>query len=222
MSYDEVAVLDYYLKILYNIDIKMLVQRNAFMEIIMIQCPKCKGKIHVDQNIEKCFCLYCKAEVVVRGARGQAVNSTSLLIRGFLLLEYSDWQKAEDAFEQAANIEPKNAMIYLGKLLAELKMNKEEELNENYRDLSDYVNYQNAVIFADAELKRRLERYNDRAVHDKNVEDMFDVVKANAARARDEEHWSANNKGRDARKRISIIDIAFVIIILLALIIFIL
>ena len=36
------------------------------MEIITIECPKCHGRLHVDEVTEKCFCMYCRTEVVVR------------------------------------------------------------------------------------------------------------------------------------------------------------
>ena len=36
------------------------------MEIITIECPKCKGKLHVEEKTEKLFCMYCRAEVVTK------------------------------------------------------------------------------------------------------------------------------------------------------------
>jgi len=131
------------------------------MEIITIECPKCKGELHVKAGTEKLFCMYCRSEVRVQQENIRVVNSASLLTRGFLLLEYSDWQKAEEVFEQVANIEPENGKVYLGKLLAELKLDKEENLSYHYSLLSEYINYQKALRFADTSLKKKLENHNE-------------------------------------------------------------
>ena len=45
------------------------------MEIMTIECPKCGGKLHVDQDTAKCFCMYCRAEVIVKEA--QSTDSTN-------------------------------------------------------------------------------------------------------------------------------------------------
>jgi len=31
-----------------------------------IECPKCKGKVHVDKEIAKIFCMYCRTEIQVK------------------------------------------------------------------------------------------------------------------------------------------------------------
>ena len=36
------------------------------MEIITIECPTCRGKLHVDAEMETGFCLYCRGEVVIK------------------------------------------------------------------------------------------------------------------------------------------------------------
>jgi len=36
------------------------------MEIITIECPKCKGELHIKADTEKLFCMYCRSEVVIR------------------------------------------------------------------------------------------------------------------------------------------------------------
>ena len=36
------------------------------MEIITIECPKCKGELHVKEGTEKFFCMYCRGEVVIK------------------------------------------------------------------------------------------------------------------------------------------------------------
>lgn len=134
------------------------------MEIIMIHCPKCKGKIHVEEGTKKCFCMYCRSEVMVREAGNSgSVTLDSLVRRGFLSLEFSDWEKALEVFDQAANINPEFALIYVGKLLAELKLKFESQLPDHANVLSNYASFQKAVRFADASLKERLVGY-DKAI----------------------------------------------------------
>ena len=36
------------------------------MELIAVECPKCKGTVHIDKNTEKCFCMYCRTEIQVK------------------------------------------------------------------------------------------------------------------------------------------------------------
>lgn len=36
------------------------------MEIITVQCPKCKGELHVKTGTEKLFCMYCRSEVILK------------------------------------------------------------------------------------------------------------------------------------------------------------
>ena len=41
------------------------------MEIITIECPKCKGELHVKEGTEKFFCMYCRSEVVVKNPESE-------------------------------------------------------------------------------------------------------------------------------------------------------
>jgi len=133
------------------------------MEVVTILCPKCKGTLRVDKDTKQCFCMYCRAEVIVKkdSSSGDSVTLDSLMKKGFLSLEYSEWSKAEEAFDQAANIDPEHGVIYVGKLLAELEMTTKEKLANHDRKLSVYANYEKAIRFASSDLKEQLEGYND-------------------------------------------------------------
>ena len=133
------------------------------MEIITIQCPHCKGSLHLDKGTEKSFCNYCRAEVIVKDVEVMgSVTLESLVKRGFLALEYAEWDRAADSFDQATLINPEHAMIYVGKLMAELKLKQEIELGDHFEILTGYINYQKGVRFAGEELKTRLEGYNEK------------------------------------------------------------
>ena len=83
-----------------------------------------------------------------------------LLRRAFLFLEDGNWETADNYCEQVLNQEPENALAYLGKLLAEMQINKPEELS-NYDDFENKSNFQKALRFADDKLAATLNGYID-------------------------------------------------------------
>ena len=52
----------------------------------------------------------------------------SLLKRAFIFLEDGDWQSADEYCEKVLDLDPENAEAYLGKLMAELKVRKRDDL----------------------------------------------------------------------------------------------
>ena len=152
------------------------------MEMVTVACPKCKGNLQVDSKHDRIFCMYCRAEVIVKKPKSKESNrAESLIKKGFLALEHREWGKARKALNKAAEIEPENAQIYVGLLMAETGCPKEEELgfiehnhsniliNGNLHkvtvnSLSEMVNYKKAERFADNSLKVRLQSYNDQLI----------------------------------------------------------
>ncbi len=86
-------------------------------------------------------------------------NTSALIKRGFMALEDKDWVKADGFFEQALNINAEIAEAYLGKLLADLKLSKKEELYGYSRPFDTNGNYQKAIRFGTDELKKELSEY---------------------------------------------------------------
>jgi len=84
----------------------------------------------------------------------------SLMKRGKLFLEDSDWKQADEYFNKVLDIDPEYALAYSGKLCAELKVNKEEMLGDFKEPLSEYNYYQKALRFADVNYRPKLEGYN--------------------------------------------------------------
>ena len=83
-------------------------------------------------------------------------NIQPLLKRAFLFLESGDWDKADDFCEQVLNQDPENAQAYLGKLMAELHVSRQEELNNCPQPFDDRNYYQMALRFGDSKLKDTL------------------------------------------------------------------
>lgn len=80
-------------------------------------------------------------------------NVNALLKRGFMALEYGEWTKADDFFEQCLNQNAELAEAYLGKLMAELQIKTQDSLKDCAEPFENRSNYQKTVRFADNKLK---------------------------------------------------------------------
>lgn len=94
-----------------------------------------------------------KETVVIQQANA---NVAPLLKRAYMFLEDGDWQRADDFCEQVLNQAPENAQAYLGKLMAELQVNRQEKLKDQPQPFDTKNNYQKALRFADEKLKSEL------------------------------------------------------------------
>ena len=82
-----------------------------------------------------------------------------LLKRAFMFLEDGDFVKADEFCEQALNIDPENARAYLGKLMVELKVKKQDDLKNLAMPFNANANYQKIIRFADDNLKSEIIGY---------------------------------------------------------------
>ena len=96
-------------------------------------------------------------ETVVMGAGG--ANIAPLLKRAFMFLEDGDWQSANEYCEKVLDMDPENAQAYLGKLMAELQVRRQEELADFAQPFDGYGNYQKALRFADEQFAATLKGY---------------------------------------------------------------
>lgn len=95
-------------------------------------------------------------ETVITGGNA---NTAPLLKRAFMFLEDGDWNSANEYCERVLDIDPENASAYLGKLLSELRVRKQESLKDQAEPFDHNNNYQKAVRFADEKLKTALTGY---------------------------------------------------------------
>jgi formylglycine-generating enzyme required for sulfatase activity len=97
-----------------------------------------------------------------------------LMKRGWLFLEDSDWEKANEYFDKVLDMDPEYAPAYIGKLCAELKVRQEDQLVQNKEPLVNNKHYQKAVRFADVDYRVKLEQYNkiiqDRVAEEERLE----------------------------------------------------
>ena len=95
-------------------------------------------------------------ETVISGGNA---NTAPLLKRAFMFLEDGDWNSANEYCEKVLDIDPENPYAYLGKLLSELRVRKQESLKDCAEPFDHSNNYQKAVRFADEKLKTALTGY---------------------------------------------------------------
>ncbi|MBE6802677.1 MAG: toll/interleukin-1 receptor domain-containing protein [Ruminococcaceae bacterium] len=95
-------------------------------------------------------------ETVISGGNA---NTAPLLKRAFMFLEDGDFERADEFCEQVLNIEPENARAYLGKLMADLYVKKQDELKNLPKTFNENSNCQKALRFADEGLKSEIIGY---------------------------------------------------------------
>ncbi|MDE5801970.1 MAG: toll/interleukin-1 receptor domain-containing protein [Lachnospiraceae bacterium] len=110
-------------------------------------------------------------EAVVKetAVTGSNNNASPLLKRAFMFLEDGDWQSADEYCERVLDLDPENALGYLGKLMAELRVRKQEDLNYYAKPFDGSNNYQKVLRFGDDELKATLQGYIE-YINDRNEE----------------------------------------------------
>jgi len=104
------------------------------------------------------------------GTAPAAPGVESLMKRGKLFLEDSDWKQADEYFDKVLDIDPEYAPAYVGKLCVELEVEQEEMLEDNEEPLTEYSNYQKTIRFADAGYRVKVEEYN-RSIQERIAEE---------------------------------------------------
>ena len=104
----------------------------------------------------------------MRRTQKQAGSATSnapsndiapLLRRAFMFAEDKKWDSANEYFEKVLDRDPENADAYLGKLMVEMKVTRQEQLRDCAEPFDRSNHYQKAMRFADHTLKSTLADY---------------------------------------------------------------
>ncbi len=94
-----------------------------------------------------------KETVVINGGNS---NTAPLLKRAFMFLEDGNWEEADEYCEKVLDQDPENAQAYLGKLMAELRVRKQEQLAECEETFENNGNYQKALRFGSKDFQSTL------------------------------------------------------------------
>lgn len=114
-----------------------------------------------------------------------------LLERAFMFLEDGDWAKADIYCESVLDKEPKCAEAYLGKLMAEVKVHKKEDLSKAREPLDQTDNYSKVMRFADESLRESLSKAKE-LQH--NEQRYTEAVACMAAASDEDAYRSASQK----------------------------
>lgn len=117
-------------------------------------------------------------ETVVVNSGG--TNLSALLERAFMFLEDGDWQSATEYCEKVLDADPRNAMAYLGKLMAELHVRKREALADCADPFDNTSNYQKTIRFANELLRKELSGYIEH-INARNERARLEEIYSNAA-----------------------------------------
>ena len=129
-------------------------------------------------------------ETVISGGNA---NTAPLLKRAFMFLEDGDWNSADEYCEKVLDIDPENASAYLGKLLSELRVRKQESLKDQAEPFADNNNYQKAIRFADDKLKNELIGYIEH-INTRNENARLDDIYTRAKNAMSVAHAESDYK----------------------------
>ena len=137
-----------------------------------------------------------------------ASSSTApLLERVYMFLEDGDFENADAYCEKVLDLEPKNAEAYLGKLLAELRLSKREQLADCKESFENNANYQKALRFNDGALKRELDGYlaaiNERLEQERIEKEQrdFELKKLAELERKKQEQKQREQREREAYER---------------------
>ena len=87
------------------------------------------------------------------------VHIAPLLKRAFMFLEDGNWEEADTYCEKVLDQDPENAQAYLGKLMAELRVRRQEELQNCQQPFNANNNYRKAVRFGGDRMSSVLNGY---------------------------------------------------------------
>ena len=167
---------------------------------MVLTCEMCGASLDVNKAInDVVICEYCDSATNIHGIVRLNMSSddraAALMKRGFVFIEFRVWDKAKYVLGKAVNYDPENAKAYLGLLLVDTERTKEEQLASHREPLSDYENYWKALEFADEELKKRLDAYNDETLERKQErERRIQEREAREQKAREEKEEAAKKQ----------------------------
>lgn len=121
-------------------------------------------------------------KTAAKPAATAAVGSTGaapLLERAFLFLEDGKWPDADTYCEKVLDIDPKNAQAYLGKLMAELQVQKRGQLSDCAQPFDKNENYLKILRFGDEALNTELRGYID-IINERNETHRKNAIYNNA------------------------------------------
>ena len=155
-------------------------------------------------NMEKYIPLKKEAPAAAQPVAAPAANNPTMesyLKRAFIFLEDGDWDSANEYCEKVLDIDPENARAYLAKLMVQLEVRHQEDLQYEGDALVDSSNYQKAVRYADSALRQQLESYVAAALAQREAERLEQERRAEEARLLREQQEAEARRAMEEKKR---------------------
>lgn len=146
-----------------------------------------------------------KETVVVGGNASIA----PLLKRAFMFLEDGNWTEADTYCEKVLDQDPENAQAYLGKLMAELHVHRQEDLKNCKEPFNNNNNYQKAVRFGDDLIADMLMGFID-YINEHNAEERRNALEN--AKKKSAKRRNALEKTKKKFKKILIIVLPILVV----------
>lgn len=197
------------------------------MPFVQAKCPECGGILAVDNDQKAAICQFCGKPYIVEEAvnnyitynvtnnvtnqnfgegavvhiheEGTKDSVSALLERAFMFLEDGDWKSVDNYCEKALDLEPRCAEAYLGKLLADLELNREAQLAHVKVNFGHNKNYLKIIQFGDDALKTRLKGYLEKVKVRLNIQGQ--IESATKAEIREKELAEQEAKRRQAEEK---------------------
>ena len=96
-----------------------------------------------------------------------------------MFLEDGNWKSAEEYCEKVLDINPECAEAYLGKLMAELRVKTQKDLENCEKPFDDRNNCQKVMRFASDALKKEIETCI-KYINDRNAQEEIEEIYAEA------------------------------------------
>ena len=103
-----------------------------------------------------------KASVGPAAAAATSAELAPLIKRIHIFLEDGNWESANEYCEKVLDRDPENAQVYVAKLMADLHVKRQAELELCSMPFDRNVNYLKAYRYGDALLRNALDTYNKR------------------------------------------------------------
>ncbi len=122
------------------------------------------------------------ATTVVQTVEASTGTVAPLLKRAFMFLEDGEWDNADEYCEKVLDIDPENAMGYIGKLMVEQKVNQQGELANCAEPFENSNYFKKAVRYADEKLANELNGYIEQ-IKNRNEINRFKSIYGDAEKA---------------------------------------
>jgi len=178
------------------------------MELIAIECPKCKGTVHVDKEIDQIFCMYCRTEIQVKKPDVSDVGINHEFKSKMAIAEHfeelyfrgeKNFDQVMNAYDDARQVGAHHAEYWLARarFYARGTLNEFSKgnvrISEQSRIINQYTLLMDTAVKHDGGILAAIETEKNETIA--KIRTNFEKRKA------EEDERRERNEGREAEKR---------------------